>query len=99
MSRVFPRRGLCPGLLTSPTTETNWLWYSLTFTSTWGFTRKSRARRVVSFLCTSGSVNPATSTSPSRGRAMTPLVWTVEVRERSSLPKTVTSNTSPGPTR
>ncbi len=39
MSRVRPRRGFRPGLLTSPTTETNWLWNSLTFTSTWGFTR------------------------------------------------------------
>ncbi len=99
MSRVRPLRGLRPGLLISPTTDTNWLWYSLTFTSTCGFTRKSRASRVVSLRCTSATVSPATGTSPSRGRAMTPLGCTVGVRLRSSLPKTVSSSTSPAPTR
>ena len=39
MSRVRPRRGLRPGVFTSPSTVTNWLWYSLTFTSTCGLTR------------------------------------------------------------
>ena len=39
MSRVRPRSGLRPGLFTSPSTITNWLWYSLTFTSTCGLTR------------------------------------------------------------
>ena len=99
MSRVRPRKGLRPGLLTSPTTETDWLWYSLTFTSTCGFTRKSRARRVVSLRCTSATVRPPTGTSPRRGRAMTPLGCTVGVRVRSSLPNTTSSSTSPAPTR
>ena len=39
MRRVRPRSGLRPGLFTSPTTDTNWLWYSRTFTSTCGLTR------------------------------------------------------------
>ena len=39
MRRMRPRIGLRPGLFTSPTTDTNWLLYSRTFTSTWGFTR------------------------------------------------------------
>ena len=39
MRRVRPRRGLRPGLFTSPTTDTYWLLYSRTLTSTCGSTR------------------------------------------------------------
>src|SRR5438093_481426 len=62
--------------------------------STCGFTRKSRASSDVSFCFASDTVRPATATSPSRGREMLPVVCTVVVRDRSSLPKTITSSTS-----
>src|SRR5262249_30533905 len=97
--RLPPRSALRPGALTSPTTSTNWLWYSVTFTSTCGSTRKSLLSSVVSLRCTSDTVRPATWTSLSRGTVMLPLGWTVAVRERSLCPSTLTSTTSPGPTR
>src|SRR5262249_11837896 len=54
---------------------------------------------VVSLRWISGTVSPATSTSPSRGSTIMPLVCTVGVRETSALSSTFTSSTSPGPTR
>src|SRR5439155_24664913 len=67
--------------------------------STCGFTRKSRASSDVSFCFASDTVRPATGTSPSSEREMLPVVCTVVVRVRSSLPKTITSRTSPAPSR